>query len=127
MLPGISNKGDLRRTTALLQGIYFTITGIWPILHIRSFEAVTGPKKDKWLVKTVGVLVAVVGVVLTASARKGQPSKDLEAVAVGSAAALSAVDVVYVSKKRISPIYLLDTVAEAFLITGWLLGRKGRA
>jgi len=41
--------------------VYFLLTGIWPLLSMRTFEAVTGPKVDRWLVKTVGVLVAVIG------------------------------------------------------------------
>jgi hypothetical protein len=30
----------------------------------RSFEAVTGPKRDDWLVKTIGGLIAMVGATL---------------------------------------------------------------
>jgi hypothetical protein len=41
---------------ALLQGGYFLFTGIWPLVSRRTFEAVTGPKKDFWLAQTVGVL-----------------------------------------------------------------------
>ncbi len=33
-------------------------------MGIRTLEVVTGPKTDLWLVKTVGVLVGVSGVVL---------------------------------------------------------------
>jgi len=114
-------KLTLRRSVALTQGIYFALTGIWPILSIKSFQAVTGPKTDKWLVKTVGALVGVLGGVLTTSALKKEPPEDLAQVAIGSAAALAAVDVVYVARKCISPIYLLDAVAEAALILGWSL------
>jgi len=32
------------RTIAILQGLYFVITGIWPLLSISTFQAVTGPK-----------------------------------------------------------------------------------
>ena len=41
------------------QAVYFLLTGIWPLLSIRTFQMVTGRKTDTWLVKTVGVLVAV--------------------------------------------------------------------
>ena len=40
-------------------------------------------------------------------------------VAAGSAAALAAIDTVYVAKRRISPVYLLDAVAEIALVAGW--------
>ena len=50
----------------VVQGVYFLLTGVWPLLSIRTFEAVTGPKVDRWLVKTVGLLVAVIGASLLA-------------------------------------------------------------
>ena len=30
------------------QSAYYGLTGTWPILHLASFEAVTGPKTDDW-------------------------------------------------------------------------------
>jgi hypothetical protein len=106
----------------VLQGLYFLATGIWPLLSMRTFEAVTGPKVDRWLVKTVGVLVAVIGVSLLADPRR--PSRGSQVLGVGSAAALGAVDVVYSLRGRISKIYLLDAVLEALLVTLWAVGGR---
>lgn len=33
-----------------IQGCYYLITLIWPLVHIKSFMAVTGYKRDVWLV-----------------------------------------------------------------------------
>ena len=33
------------------QGALYVVTGVWPLLHMASFEAVTGPKTDDWLVR----------------------------------------------------------------------------
>lgn len=104
---------------ALIQGAYYVATGLWPIIHMRSFEQVTGPKTDDWLVKTVGGLITVVGGALLVAGLRDAPSRDLAAVAVGSAAALTAVDVIYVARGRISRVYLLDAAAETVLIGGW--------
>jgi hypothetical protein len=41
----------------------------------------------------------------------------------GSAAALGAIDAVYVAKHRISPIYLVDAAAQAPIVAGWIRGR----
>jgi hypothetical protein len=40
---------------SLGQGVFYLATGLWPLLNIRTFERVTGPKTDKWFVKTAGV------------------------------------------------------------------------
>ncbi len=109
------------RHLALLQGGYYVATGLWPILHMRSFEQVTGPKTDDWLVKTVGGLIAVLGGSLLASGLRDAPSRDLATVALGSAVALTAVDVIYVAQGRISRIYLLDAAVERTLIAGWIV------
>jgi hypothetical protein len=29
---------------ALIQGVYFVATGVWPLVSIRTFMAITGPK-----------------------------------------------------------------------------------
>src|SRR3954468_7061301 len=103
---GRSAPPDAAPPLALAQGLYFAATGIWPIVHMRSFEAVTGPKADKWLVKTVGALIAVVGGVLVGAAAGRSVTAETAALAIGSAAVLGAVDVIYTSKRRIAPIYL---------------------
>ncbi|QRK10785.1 hypothetical protein JQX13_12350 [Archangium violaceum] len=100
------------------QGVFYLASGVWPIVHLRSFEAVTGPKPEGWLVKTVGALIAVVGGTLLAAGLRRRVTPELMLLAAGSAASLAAVDVVY-SPQRISPVYLLDALAEGVLVTAW--------
>ena len=113
---------------ARLQAIFYIVTGVWPFVSMRSFEAVTGPKVDRWLVKTVGALVAVIGCALALASRRRQLAPELVLVAAGSAAALATIDTVYVAKRRISPVYLLDAIAEIALLAGWarLVGQSSR-
>ncbi len=108
---------------ALLQGIYYALTGIWPLVSIGTFLAVTGPKRDLWLVRTVGVLVLVIGAALIVSAATSASANvSIFVLAVGSALGLTAIDVIYVLKRVISPIYLLDAAAEVVLIVLWIIG-----
>jgi hypothetical protein len=112
------------RRLPVAQGVYFLLTGVWPLISMRTFEAVTGPKVDRWLVKTVGVLVAVIGASLLAEPRR--PSRTSRVLGVGSAAALGGVDTVYALRGRISKIYLLDAVLEAVIVSLWTLGSRRR-
>jgi hypothetical protein len=105
----------------IAQGVYYLITGIWPILHIQSFLTVTGPKTDLWLVKTVGLLVAVIGSVLLIASIRDEWRMENVVLAVGSASVLAAVDIVYAARKRISTIYLLEAGVELLLIGAWIL------
>lgn len=104
---------------AVAQGAFYVATGVWPLLHMRSFEAVTGEKTDDWLVRTVGALIAVAGVTMTVAGLRRRVTPEIALLAAGSAAALAAVDLVYTHKGVIPPVYLLDAVAEAGLIGAW--------
>lgn len=110
-------------TTALSwgQGIYYLVTGLWPLFSMRTFEAVTGPKADKWLVKTVGVLVGIVGAVLMLAARRRHLAPEPVLLAAGSAAGLAAIDTVYATRGRISKVYLLDAAVEIAIVAAWAL------
>lgn len=105
---------------AWLQGIYYAVAGIWPVLHIDSFMLVTGPKTDIWLVQTVGLLLVAVGVVLCLAARHRRLTLEIIVLAAGSALALTGIELVYTANGTISMIYLLDAVVETVLIGGWL-------
>jgi hypothetical protein len=109
------------RALAIGQGAYFAATGVWSLVHMPSFEAVTGPKTDKWLVRTVGVLVTVIGGVLMAAAARRRITAETAALAIGSAVGLGAIDVVYGGTGRISRIYLADAAVEAAVVTAWAI------
>ena len=96
-------------TVAVVQGALYAATEVWPILHLRSFEAVTGPTREGWLVKTVGGLVGVAGAALMASGLRRRVTPEMAMLGAGSAVVLAAIDVVYVAKRRISPVYYPTT------------------
>jgi hypothetical protein len=113
-------------TRALLhvQGWLYVVTGLWPVVHLHSFEQVTGEKYDDFLVKTVGLLLFVIGAVLLRGLRLQRPSQELLWLAAGSAAALGVIDVVYYFNGRLWPVYLLDAVVEAAFVIAALVGLR---
>ena len=111
---------------AAVQGCFYLATGVWPLVHMESFLAVTGPKVDLWLVDTVGVLVAVVGVVLLIAAGSGRVTPEIALLATGAALALTTIDVVFVSRRVIPPIYLADAGAEVVLVLRWAVALSGK-
>jgi hypothetical protein len=109
---------------ALVQGVFYVLAGMWAVVDLDSFMAVTGPKMDHWLVKTVGVLVTVIGAVLLSAARSRRVTREIVLLGVGSALSLAAIDVFYASTGRISSIYLLDAVVEVGVAVAWVLARR---
>lgn len=106
---------------AWIQGVYFFAAGVWPILSMSTFLKVTGPKTDLWLVKTVGLLLAIVGAVLIVAQVNAEVNTSVIVLAIGSALSLAVVEFIYVAKRVISSIYLADAMIELILITWWLV------
>lgn len=107
---------------ALIQGVFYVATGVWPLVDIVSFQVVTGPKTDLWLVRTVGVLVTVVGAVLISASRRRRITDEIVLLATGSALGLAAIDLIYSLSGRISPVYLADAAAEIGVALLWVIG-----
>jgi hypothetical protein len=120
----IRSTNALRRVAAV-QGVYFLLTGLWPLVSVNSFQGVTGPKMDLWLVYTVGLLITAVGVTLIVAATTGRITPEVAIAALGSAAGLAGIDFVFVSRGVISWVYLLDAAAEVGLIAWWAVAYFG--
>lgn len=99
------------------QAAFYVVTGIWPLLHLPSFEWVTGPKADDWLVHTMGLLLASIGVVLWLGTRR-KPPPDHAIVLLGAltAASLAGIELRYGLTGRIWSIYLVDAALEIALV-----------
>jgi hypothetical protein len=109
---------DRTRKALLAQGAYYVATGVAPFVSRRAFEAVTGPKREWWLVETVGVLVTAVGGGLLGAAARDRVTPELLTIAIGCAGGLAAIDVVYVARGRIAPTYLADAAVQLALLAG---------
>jgi hypothetical protein len=112
------------------QGIYYFVTGIWPILNIRSFKMVTGEKTDNmptgldadhWLLMTVSLLIMTIAVTLLVAAWRRTQVIEIAVMAVSGALGLTIIDAVYTARRVILPIYLVDAAIEIPLIIAWVL------
>src|SRR5690606_25710327 len=110
----------------LIQGIYFVVTGIWPLLNMASFITATGPKQDTWLVEMVGLLSASIGLTYISANLRRKPLPIL----LGYTTSLSflIMDVVYVMRGKIDRIYLLDASIQVLFICAisLMLGWRNR-
>lgn len=104
----------------LNQGVYYILTGVWPLVSLRTFEVVTGPKTDDWLVKTLGLLIAAIGAVLVAAGARRRMTVEIGLLAGGSAAALGGAGSYFALRGRVWPIYLVDGFIELVLIALWV-------
>ncbi len=117
-------KSPHPRDVLLAQGGYYAVTGAVPFLSRRIFERVTGPKLEWWLVQTAGVLVTASGGAMLSAVLRRRETPEIVGMAAGCAVGLAAVDVVYVAKRRISPVYLLDAAAQLAFAGGFAACRS---
>jgi len=110
---------------AAAQAAYYGATGVAPFLSRRAFEAVTGRKRDWWLVLTVGATVTVIGASLGSAAARGRVTPEMRLLGFGSAAVIGAIDTAYALRRRIAPTYLVDAGFQAALVAGWVVADDG--
>lgn len=107
------------------QAAYYIITGLWPLVHFASFELVTGPKTDDWLVRMVGLLVVLIGLTLVVAVKRDAvQTLEIFVLAAGATLAFSSIDIWYALNGRISRIYLADAVLELALLAALVLTRR---
>jgi uncharacterized membrane protein HdeD (DUF308 family) len=116
------NPAVTRRRLSLLQGAYYLLSGAWPLVSMRSFEWVTGRKRDRWLVRTVGLLSMAFGVLLVRASHRGAADPGL---GVAPAAAFGASSLWYRLRGVVNASYLLDAAAEAAFLAGWMRASRG--
>ncbi|HEX3671292.1 MAG TPA: hypothetical protein VHT92_06255 [Candidatus Cybelea sp.] len=87
---------------------------------MRLFEAMTGKKRDRWLVQMVGLLATSIGLSLGLSSFAEDEEPASIALACTSALSFAGIDVVYACRRRISPVYLVDAAIE-LLIAGLMI------
>jgi hypothetical protein len=118
------------RALPAIQGLFHLATGIWPLVSIRTFQWVTGLKTDHlptgreadhWLVNIVAVQMIAISVTLLLAAWRNESGVSLAWQAIGAPIGLAEIDLVYVAREVIAPIYLLDAVIEGVLLIAWLV------
>ncbi|HLP07298.1 MAG TPA: hypothetical protein VK178_03970 [Opitutaceae bacterium] len=122
------NEARVRRTTvvARAQGVYYFVTGVWPFLNRTTFEWITGPKIDYWVVGSFGVVLAVIGGVLLLAARAERITREIAVLGAGSALAVASCDLLAGVQPRNTGAYFADAVVEVGLVGWWLWAWRGR-
>jgi hypothetical protein len=120
--PTLSPDRPGGHSVARWQGAFNIVGGLWPLVSMRTFEAVYGPKADRWLQCTVAGLLVTIGAA-QATARTDEEVRLARILGVGTATTLLAVDVINVPRGRIRWTYLQDGLCEAAWLAAWWRSR----
>jgi hypothetical protein len=103
---------------------YLVATGVWSLAHRPSFERVTGPKEDYWLVQTVGALAIAVGASLGVAGRRR--AQEPETIVLGAASCIAFGLASLRASQTESRVYLGDALLEIAFLAAWLEPVVGR-
>jgi len=110
----VLHASTLRR----LYAPYLVTTGVWSLVHRRSFERVTGPKEDYWLVQTVGALAIAIGASLGVAVRRR--AQEPETIVLGAASCIAFGLASVRASQTQSRVYLGDALLEVAVLAAWL-------
>src|SRR5688572_24744206 len=85
----------LYKFTLMIQGLYYLLTALWPLIDIDSFMDVSGPKTDVWLVKTVSVLLLCISVFLISAGIHKRFNVSVAVFAASLTVGLTVIDIYY--------------------------------
>lgn len=105
---------------ARAQGLFYVVTGLWPIVHLESFLAVTGPKTDLWLVQTLGALLVGVGGVMLLSTTEERLGLTCKRLGVAVSGVLAGAEVSFFLRGHTATTHLVHAAIEALFVVAWL-------
>ncbi|AZB35831.1 hypothetical protein [Chryseobacterium bernardetii] len=101
------------------QLFYYLLTAVWPFVHLESFFAVTGPKTDIWLVKTVSLLLfPYTFLILYIMHVRYSPL--ITVTIILGCLGLAGIDLYYYLKGVIRWVYLIDFILELIFVMYWI-------
>ena len=104
----------------LIQGLFYLLTAVWPLIHLESFLWVTGDKTDLWLVKTVAVLLIPYSFLFLWFACNDIQIQIVHMVAVACCVLLAFIEIYYYANGTIKWVYLADAVLELVFACWWV-------
>ena len=123
--PGTRDGEQTKVDVAMLtQATYYLVTGPWPVAHFRSFERITGPKPDRFVVESAGMLFAASGCALAVGASSG--GRDRAARVLSVAVPLLSAVVTLRHRPQLRAVYLVDAVTQCGLAV-WAAVSRGRS
>jgi hypothetical protein len=109
------------RALVIIQGSYYMITALWPLIHIESYMSFVGPISDIWLAKTVGTMVIAISATMFFHLSLKTDHRPLILLGLASSLAFAYTDTYYTFTGTLSSIYLLDAAAETLFMISWII------
>lgn len=98
------------------QGIYYIVTGLWPLLHFSSFAAVVGFRISPFQAHAFAALIIVIGGSLLEASRREPPGPFPTLLGIAVAGAISIVSLVWLPRLAAASGLWADLAVEAAIV-----------
>ena len=112
------SPGDAQPALRMAQGAYYIASGLWPMLHVRSYEAATGTRSPG-PEQAIGGVVAAVGAALLVGGGIGA-SPRMRGLGIGAAVALGLGGAYLLARRRVSAVNVIDALMQLGFAAAWL-------
>jgi|1186.fasta_scaffold11580_2 hypothetical protein len=128
MMPGprelrphpVRERRTARANLALAHGAFLAATGLWPLLHLRSFARLTAPRPEGWLTRGAGLCCTNLGAALLAAGARGKVAQELRLAAGTTGLTIAALDLHSAARRRSLP-QLLNGLAQLAFAAAWTM------
>jgi len=125
MFTGNSKTGQARTSSlmavvGLAQGLYYFVTGLWPLLSFATYQSMTGIAATGGMAQMFGVSLVIMAIVIAMASIRQAVSLEILVLAVGSGAVIALAEFVLVAQRILPKVYLIDMVARIVLIGLWV-------
>lgn len=114
-------RGQWLRRFILAQGAYYALTGLWPIVHFRSFAKAFALPVHPFQAHILGAMLVVIGAVLVEQARKEPPGQIIALLGLSVASAIALVELIWLPQLGTFTWLWIDLGLQLALAVGLLV------
>lgn len=127
--PSLADRRDRwRRLLLAVQGGYYVLSGLWPLVHFRSYADAVALRVNPFQAQAFGAVIIVVGGTLIEATRKEPPGPFPTMLGAATAGALTLISLWWLPRLGTISILWLDVLVEvAFAVLLVLLYPRAQA
>ena len=108
----MERRNRRRRLAITAQGLYYILTGLWPLAHFSSFSRAVALPVNPYQAQVFGAILVVLGAHFIETGRRDAPGSSTTLLGIAIAGAIAVVDMVWLPRLGTVSALWIDLVVE---------------
>jgi hypothetical protein len=108
----MERRNRWRRLAIMAQGLYYILTGLWPLAHFSTYSRVVALPVNPFQAQVFGAVLVVIGAHFMEAGRREPPGPSVTLLGLAVAGAIAVVDMVWLPRLGSVSALWIDLVAE---------------